>query len=494
METRRTTRAQRTRSFAAILPALLGLASAGALAAPDPLRIGMSGDYPPMHAWVDGEATGFEADVGRLLGEALGRPVAFVDPRRLGMSTLEAVAAGEIDLGMSAITPTPARDAIVDFTAPYATLRYRLAGLGDGSSVDPNAAIAVSSALAEQAVRESLPMAAVVRTRSSAEALAVATAGEVIGYVDEDVGLIRKLSGTPLSLLPDDLGASPIAAAIGPGVDPAPFDAAIEAHAEAIAALFARWRVGQPAVEPASPRAADPEAIASAFVDRHLARASAGAAGEELPCVPVGPCSVADALEFDARFAWHRLFVDGRRFVSAMRIGDDLLTRAGTVQPARLTITSTTILPLAPALRAALEAGARPGRDSGEVPLPVTLYNLERLPRHLRSLGRPDGEWVEMEWCDDAGNRAYRIHPDPDGPYVERLLGRHHDREMSVDGVDGVDGATRTGNVYTLWFGPDDTLEITWPYEGDPGTAELGSRYATGPGIYPFRSGNCDNY
>jgi polar amino acid transport system substrate-binding protein len=86
-------------------------------APPDPLRVGVAADYPPLIFKIDNKIAGVEADLARLLAEKLGKPLQFVqmDWKEL----LPGLMAGKMDIIMSGMTITLARKMQVDFTEPY---------------------------------------------------------------------------------------------------------------------------------------------------------------------------------------------------------------------------------------------------------------------------------------------------------------------------------------------------------------------------------------
>lgn len=222
-----------------------------------PLRVAMSGDYPPLHARSDGSFVGFEPDLAALIAEHLGRELVMIDARALGTSSLGALAAGEADIAMNAITVTPARQATVDFTRPYVTLRYRLAGKGEGhpyeevklASLDDT--IAAGSELVAGALSAAAPRATIVRFPSMDAALQAFYRGEIEWIAAEDVGLANTVSRTRLVVRDPPFGASPIAIAAPPG-GAGPYDEAIAVLAPAIEALRRRWRPGAPDALPRS--------------------------------------------------------------------------------------------------------------------------------------------------------------------------------------------------------------------------------------------------
>ena len=84
---------------------------------PDPLRVGITPDYPPVVFKQDGQVVGIEADFARRLGERLGRPVRFVELS--WDEQVSALLAGQTDIIMSGLSITPARQVRISFTQPY---------------------------------------------------------------------------------------------------------------------------------------------------------------------------------------------------------------------------------------------------------------------------------------------------------------------------------------------------------------------------------------
>lgn len=89
--------------------------------APEPLRVGMSPDYPPMIFMQEGKYAGVEADFARGLAREFMRPLLFVPMR--WEQLIPALMDGKVDLIMSGMTATLARKMRIDFTEPYFTAR-----------------------------------------------------------------------------------------------------------------------------------------------------------------------------------------------------------------------------------------------------------------------------------------------------------------------------------------------------------------------------------
>lgn len=92
---------------------------------PEPLRIGMTPNSPPMIFMLDGRYAGIEADFARLLAQKFGRSVFFLP---MAWDTLiPALMEGKVDLIMSGMTATQARQMRIRYTDPYFTARLVVA-------------------------------------------------------------------------------------------------------------------------------------------------------------------------------------------------------------------------------------------------------------------------------------------------------------------------------------------------------------------------------
>ncbi len=83
----------------------------------DPILVGVTPNYPPIIFTIDGRLSGVEVDLAQSLGEALGRPVRFVELE--WDEQIPALLAGKIDIIMSGMTITEARKVRIDFAEPY---------------------------------------------------------------------------------------------------------------------------------------------------------------------------------------------------------------------------------------------------------------------------------------------------------------------------------------------------------------------------------------
>ncbi len=83
----------------------------------NPLRIGVTPNFPPMIYKEGDRITGVEADFAKVLGQELGRPIKFVEVD--WEDQIPALAEGRTDIIMSTMSITPARGLRVAFTKPY---------------------------------------------------------------------------------------------------------------------------------------------------------------------------------------------------------------------------------------------------------------------------------------------------------------------------------------------------------------------------------------
>jgi ABC-type amino acid transport substrate-binding protein len=88
------------------------------ITAREKLRVGLSGDQPPLNMRTkQGEIVGLEVDLIRALADAMGLEVELV--ARPFAELLPALERDEVDLVISGMTITPARNARVAFAGPY---------------------------------------------------------------------------------------------------------------------------------------------------------------------------------------------------------------------------------------------------------------------------------------------------------------------------------------------------------------------------------------
>ncbi|HSC75210.1 MAG TPA: transporter substrate-binding domain-containing protein [Pseudomonadales bacterium] len=154
--------------------------------AKEPLRIGLSPDYPPLAYKDHGQLTGIDVAAAEVLGQKLGRKPEFVE--KSFNQLIPALQAGEIDIIMSGMTITPERSEKVSFSKPYlhagqmAIIRFADAGRFGfkGAMFRPDARVAVQKhTTSEDFAAKSLPNASVTHCDSSDEAFTLLKSGKV---------------------------------------------------------------------------------------------------------------------------------------------------------------------------------------------------------------------------------------------------------------------------------------------------------------------------
>ncbi|MFY0579343.1 substrate-binding periplasmic protein [Cystobacter fuscus] len=220
---------------------------------PKPLRVALTGSYVPLHFPRAGQMEGFEADLAQLIGQRLGRPVEFVNPRGMSLDSVSALAQGKVDLGLNSISPTESRRQQVDFTQPYVMISYRFAGAESCDELVPDDAaalaemtgrVAVPKGPALEAAQRVLPQATLIPTASPKLAVAAVQADEADCALDEDVGLLQALQGTSLRIVGVEVGQSPLAIAVPKG-EAATYDAMLRDLQPQLAELMFKWQPGQ---------------------------------------------------------------------------------------------------------------------------------------------------------------------------------------------------------------------------------------------------------
>lgn len=99
----------------------------------EPLRVGIELGQSGQTVMEDGEETGFEPELMRRFGDAVGRPVQFVEMTSTGM--IPALMSGRVDALVDAITPTRDRSSSVLFSDPYYICNLHLVALDPDAHV-----------------------------------------------------------------------------------------------------------------------------------------------------------------------------------------------------------------------------------------------------------------------------------------------------------------------------------------------------------------------
>jgi polar amino acid transport system substrate-binding protein len=192
------------------------------------LRVGMSGNQPPLNFRSrSGNMMGFDVDITRGLAAMMG-----VEPRIVVMPFGELIGAlerGELDLVISGLTITPARNMKVPFVGPYQlsgksilTKSSTLAQADDTSDLNQPALklAALSGSTSEEFVKAFLPKATLTPTENYDSAIEMLRKDEVQAVVaDFEICVLSALRfpDDRLVTLTRPLTVEPLGIAVAPG-------------------------------------------------------------------------------------------------------------------------------------------------------------------------------------------------------------------------------------------------------------------------------------
>jgi polar amino acid transport system substrate-binding protein len=191
------------------------------------LRVGMSGDYPPMNVRTTaGTLIGLDADLASALAAILRAELVLVE-MPFG-ELLEAVRTGEVDIAISGITMSPERNLDVPFAGPYYLARKAI--LGTPERLEGITAVhqlhgrlyrvaAVSGSTSEALIRSSLPSATHLFIGDQNAAVALVLGGEADVMIADDPVIRFALLKNPdsgLTFVESDFSAQPIGIAVRP--------------------------------------------------------------------------------------------------------------------------------------------------------------------------------------------------------------------------------------------------------------------------------------
>jgi ABC-type amino acid transport substrate-binding protein len=143
----------------------------------EPLKVGITPNYPPMIFSQNGKIAGLEADLMQKLGRELGRPVAVMSLP--WDEQVDALIAGKIDIIMSGMSITQARRVKINFTDPW--MRGGLLAMMNRSQADKITTVdqvlsfrgnigVLANTTAHDFVRRSCPNARIIKIASPADA------------------------------------------------------------------------------------------------------------------------------------------------------------------------------------------------------------------------------------------------------------------------------------------------------------------------------------
>ena len=98
----------------------------------NPILVGVTPNYPPVIFKTNEQITGLEADLARRLGAELKRPIEFVEIS--WERQIPALLEGKIDIIMSGMTITQARQVRITFSQPYLTSGLMIAFAAENAS------------------------------------------------------------------------------------------------------------------------------------------------------------------------------------------------------------------------------------------------------------------------------------------------------------------------------------------------------------------------
>ncbi len=121
-----------------VVALLAGCVTQSVAPSPDILRVGVSANSQPVIFKQGGVISGIEADYAKLLGEALGKEICFIEvPWNKQLDYLEQ---NKTDIIMSGMTVTGARSIRINFATPY--MQSGMSGLFRRDAYDPSGLLA----------------------------------------------------------------------------------------------------------------------------------------------------------------------------------------------------------------------------------------------------------------------------------------------------------------------------------------------------------------
>jgi polar amino acid transport system substrate-binding protein len=192
------------------------------------LRVGMSGSQPPFTVKSkEGKLIGYEVDLARLLANAMGVEVKFLE--KPFPELLSALEKGEVDVVMSGMTMTPARNLKAAFVGPYIvsgksilTKSKTLAAIQEAEEIDQSSIslAALENSTSQKFVQRLIPKAKLVTTKDYDEAVQLVLDDKVNALVADFPICALSVLRHPdkgLSTLVTPLTIEPIGIALPPG-------------------------------------------------------------------------------------------------------------------------------------------------------------------------------------------------------------------------------------------------------------------------------------
>lgn len=191
------------------------------------LRVGMTGTQPPLNMRNrKGELVGLDVDLARALADAMGVQLVLVETPFADLLT--DLQEGKLDLVISSLTITPARNARVAFAGPYlisgsslltrAELIPEIQSLSGLNSAERTWG-ALEGSTGEALIVESFPLARYVPISDQSSAVDRINDGEIDGFIADLPSVSFQLARHPnlgLATLPGALTTEPLGIALPP--------------------------------------------------------------------------------------------------------------------------------------------------------------------------------------------------------------------------------------------------------------------------------------
>lgn len=208
-----------------------------------PLRVALSGDLMPLHAWSKNKAVGFEAELAQAIGKNQGRKVEFVNLDKLEKSSFAALHDEDVHISLNSIASDAEVDAGIALSQPYLTLHFRVAAKAKTEIQDPSTFVGKVGVLDKSArdlMKKRMPEAKFVPQDSIKAAVAALMRGELQLIAHDGSVLSQAIKGTTLKLLPQPFGDLNLSIAAR-SADIAKYDKALSKLAPTIAKLQKKW-------------------------------------------------------------------------------------------------------------------------------------------------------------------------------------------------------------------------------------------------------------
>jgi len=221
-----------------------------------PLRVGLEAKYPPFESkTAAGKLEGLDVDLAEAIGKHVGREVTFSDMDFDAL--IPELQAGRLDFVCSAVSRTPERAVVVDFSLPYVKVPMGVLGsstlVPEGKGVEALAEDGVSIAVqrgtsGEKKAAEKFPRAKLVQFATEADAATEVAAGRAHAFVYDLVSVVKQHDqhAETTRILDRALGTEEYAIAFPKGsalrAEVDAFLAEARKPGGAVHAVFGRWR------------------------------------------------------------------------------------------------------------------------------------------------------------------------------------------------------------------------------------------------------------